>query len=73
MLTNFDYITHDEPISLYCGMEKYSEIASLISLSSKCTYCFKFHMNKYYCEKNNFLVYPICITCDNIVLMKLEV
>jgi hypothetical protein len=60
-----------EPLSLRCAMNKISEISYLNS--STHAYCFMFYLIGEYSMNDNFLVDHICITCDRINALKLDV
>jgi hypothetical protein len=64
-------IMQKEPLSLHCAMNKISEISYLNS--STHAYCFMFYLIGEYSMNDNFLVDHICITCDRINELKLDV
>jgi hypothetical protein len=60
-----------EPISLSCAMKKVPKISYLNS--STYAYCFTFNLVGEYSMSGDFLVNHICITCDKIAELKLDI
>jgi hypothetical protein len=61
----------NKPINLSCAMNKISEISYLNS--STYAYCFTFNLVGEYSMSDDFMVDHICITCDRIAELKLDV
>jgi hypothetical protein len=61
----------NKPINLSCALNKISEISYLNS--STYAYCFTFNLVGEYSMSDNFMADHICITCDRIAELKLDV